>query len=209
MLRAKGGFFMKEYNLKQRTAEALVTENTDEPEKTLENDVMLEVDIIRFAVEAANENLPIEQVREAYEKLKEFMPKILSDYCYWKNGLHCLDNEMDFIKSNIQDAESVFYSHDNKIKQIETQIDLCGVFHPFRKAELKEQLKTLREEKPELPKELYANLAMKKQEYEKTKDFFTQLDKDFDKLQQILEKLAEKLNPVKNLAKTVTHSKGR
>lgn len=195
---------MKEYNLTQRTAHAVSDANAENPEKTLADDVLLEIDVVRYALEMINGNFPREQVAEAYDKFMDFWQKAISDYCQLKYGVGDLDREIQGMKKDIQTAESNFYSYQHKEEQIQTQIKICGYSHPFRKAELKRELAELQKEgKPELPKSLYVEIKSKTEEYEQKKELFANLEKDFDKLSQIAQKLKEILKPAKELEKNI------
>ena len=195
---------MKEYNLTQRTAHAVSDANAESPEKTLADDVLLEIDVVRYALEVIDGNFPREQVAEAYDKFMDFWQKALAEYTRLKSELHLLDQDMQGLNKDIQTAESIFYSYMNQEEHIQTQIKICGYSHPFRKAELKKELAELQKEgKPELPKSLYAEIRSKTEEYGQKKELLANLDKDFSKLEQIAEKLKNKLNPAREIVKNI------
>lgn len=196
---------MKDYNLVNRTVHALMDEpDPNNMEKTIATYFLLELDIVRYALEATNENFPREQVSEVYTNFMEFYEKAKEEFVKLQQEMNSMYEEIQKMRHDIQKAEDIFYSYQHKETQIQTQIEMCGVFHPFRKAELKEQLADLQKAgEPELPKALYAKVEIKQQEYEQKKDLCTNLQKDFDKLEQIAKKLVDKLNPVKELARNI------
>jgi len=195
---------MKEYNLTQRTAHAVSDANAESPEKTLADDVLLEIDVVRYALEATNENFPREQVKAAYTDFMAFYEKAKEELAKLQQEMYSLYDEIESLEKEIDQAETVYYAYHDKEERLEIDIDRCGAFHPFRKAELKRELAELhKEERPEWPTELYYKSEPKKQEYEQKKELCTNLQKDFDKLEQIAKKLADKLNPVKELARNI------
>ena len=197
---------MKEYNLTQRTAHAVSDANVENPEKTLADDVLLEIDVVRYALEATNENFPREQVAEVYTNFMEFYEKAKEEFAKLQQEMYSLYDEIKELENEIFQAESAWEGYYATKDVLEFQIEECGIMHPFRKAELKKELSIhLQSESslPEWPDELFTKVHFKTQEYEQKKEMCTNLQKDFDKLEQIAKKLIDKLNPVKELAKNI------
>lgn len=198
---------MRDYNLVNRTVHALMDEpDPNNMEKTIATYFLLELDIVRYALEATNENFPREQVAAAYTNFMEFYENAKAEFSKLQQEMYSLYDEIKELENEIFQAESAWEGYYATKDVLEFQIEECGIMHPFRKAELKKELSIhLQSESslPEWPDELFTKVHFKTQEYEQKKEMCTNLQKDFDKLEQIAKKLADKLNPVKELARNI------
>lgn len=175
----------------------------EHPENYMIENAFLQFEVVQYALEVLTENVPPEKIIDALDKFDDFLENARDEFRKVQKDMYNAYDEIKVAQKKVDEAETIYYTYKNEVTQLETRIELCGFFEPFKKAKLKEELAELQKNEPPKPDQaLYTVVKYKEQVYVQKQEYCAKLEKDFSKLDDLKTAMESKLQHTKSQVRT-------